>query len=100
MGNEITKKYDFPQVHNATAGHNQLWKIYPGVSKETKEEVSLWIMQKDDLSNSKRKPGPVNDKAVLEQIFQIMRKDINVTKEITHGGVIRIIEVIIISFIL
>lgn len=91
MGNELAKEYDFPQVHNATAGHCQLWKIFPAVNKETKEEVSLWIMKKDDLA--KRKPIPITDKATLEQLFQILRKDVNGTKEIEHGSILRILKV-------
>eukprot|EP01041_Mallomonas_annulata_P000553 gene553-1062_t len=90
MGNEIAKKYDFPQVHNATAGHRQLWKIYPGVTKETREEVSLWILQKDDLGKRK---SPLVDKPTLEQLFQILRKDISIMKDISHCGIIRIYEV-------
>ena len=91
MGNEIAKKYDFPQTHNATAGHCQMWKIYPAISKESKEEVSLWIMQKDELS--KRKP-PVVDKAVLEQIYQIIRKDLASMREHLHSGILKVSEVI------
>lgn len=32
--------------HSATAGHQQLWKVYDGVKKGTNESVSIWTMQK------------------------------------------------------
>lgn len=35
MGNEVSKKYNLSEEHNATAGHCQLWKIYPGYVSKT-----------------------------------------------------------------
>ena len=92
MGNAVAKKYDFPNQHSATAGMCQLFKIYHGVSKETQKEVSVWNFSKDDLS--KRKP-PITDKATLEQLFTIIRKDIAAMKD-SDGetvGILKVIEV-------
>jgi hypothetical protein len=94
MGNEITKKYELPPEHNATAGLLQLWKIYPGVklTKDmVKKDISVWIMSRDALA--KRDPFPITEKNVLEQIFQILRKDLMTMKEMNHGGIVKIIEV-------
>lgn len=94
MGNEITKKYELPEHHNATAGHGQLWKIFPGV-KMTKDGqkrgVSVWIMTKESLS--RREPVPITDKNTVEQVFQIMKKDILTMKDMQHNGIVKVIEV-------
>lgn len=93
MGNEIGKKYDVPNTHNATAGHCQLWKIYPCTRKDplNREDVSIWICQKEDLA--KRTPNPITDKSIQEQIFQILRKDVACCKDLSHNGTIRVHEV-------
>ena len=92
MGNAIAKKFDVPKEHTASAGHHQLWKIWPGKNKETGEQVSIWAFDKADLS--KRKNNPVTDKTVLEQIFQIMRKDFMLIKDSTIcTSIVRYLEV-------
>jgi hypothetical protein len=94
MGNEITKKYELPEEHNATAGLGQLWKIFPGykMTKDgQKREISVWIMTKESLA--KKDPIPITDKNVVEQVFQIMKKDILTMKDMQHNGIIKVIEV-------
>lgn len=93
MGNAIAKKFDVPKEHTATAGHCDLWKIYPGVKKGSNpaEEVSVWTLQKEDLA--KRKPAPIQDKALAEQVFQIMRRDMLALKEADCGNIIKVYEV-------
>lgn len=92
MGNSITKKFDVPKDHCATAGHHQFWKIWHGKSKETGEHVSIWAFDKADLS--KRKVNPITDKAVLEQIFQVMKRDFTAIKDASScASVVRYIEV-------
>ncbi len=88
MGNAIEKKYDVPKEYTATAGHLQLWKIWPGKSKDsTGRLVSIWAFDKGELLNKKKdgmKSALSNlsiDKTVVEQIYQIMKKDMAVTKE-------------------
>lgn len=95
MGNTITKSYDLPKDFSATAGHCCLYKIWQGRKKETAEEVSVWTFEKSDLS--KRKSNPVNDKALQEQVLQLMRKDLACLKECNCEGIIQIIEVLTIS---
>jgi hypothetical protein len=92
MGNAIAKKFDVPKEHTATAGHSQYWKIWPATVKESGEEVSIWTFDKTDLT--KRKSNPISDKAVLEQVFQLMRKDLTVIKESkTCSSIVQHIEV-------
>lgn len=86
MGNSAISKRvsDVPKESTACAGYHGLWKIYPGVRKDTGEEVSVWAFDKD----------PKKDKAQQEQIFEIMKKDMRGMKECECGGVLRVIEVL------
>ena len=95
MGNQVViKKNDLPEKHGATAGFNRLYKIYHGVNKETKAEVSVWNLSKDDLL---KRDIPIKDKAVQEQLFMIIRKDIAYMKEagVDSAGILKAIEVCI-----
>jgi hypothetical protein len=94
MGNEITKKYELPAEHNATAGLLGLWKIYPGMKMTkdmVKRDVSVWILNREQLAQ--RQPVPITEKTIIEQIFQIMRKDVLTMKELQHNGIVKVIEV-------
>ena len=95
MGSATTKNYELAKTHGATAGHCGLWKIYSAVNKTTGERVSLWTMQKDELT--KRSPVPITDRALAEQIFQIMRKDMITMKDINYVGIIKVLEVSILN---
>jgi hypothetical protein len=91
MGNSIAKKFDIPEENTATAGHCQLWKIWPGTNKTTKKAVSVWVFDKGDLS--KRKFNPVTDKTHLEQIHSIMRKDMQTLKDLSSTNIVQVLEV-------
>lgn len=92
MGNAIAKKFNLPTQHTATAGHVNNWKIWPGKSKDGGQLVSIWAFDKTDLT--KRKLNPVADKAIVEQVFQIMKRDFGVIKESKAcSNIIQIIEV-------
>jgi hypothetical protein len=91
MGNAIAKKFDVPKEHSATAGHCQLYKIWQGKKKETLSDVSVWTFDKSDLAKRKH---PITDKAVQEQVIQLMRKDLAALKDCTCEGIIQIIEVV------
>ena len=92
MGNTIAKKYDLPTQHSASAGLCKLFKIYHGTNKENQAEISVWNLSKDDLL--KRVP-PIKDKSVQEQLYAIIRKDINSIKDnpADCSGLLRAIEV-------
>ena len=84
MGNAIAKKVDsLPKEHTATAGHCRLWKLWPGKLKETGEEVCVWTFDKGDLAKLKT---PITDKNIIEQIFQIMRKDCCILRDCSSCG--------------
>lgn len=93
MGNDLGKKYDIPDQHNATAGLNQLWRLYPVRAKEgPPEDLTLWLIEKDELSN--RKNSPITDKTTLERIFQATRTDVNTAKDMDHSGIVRVVDVL------
>ena len=96
MGNSaISRKVqDLPKEPTATAGHLQLWKIWPGVRKDTGEECSVWAFDKADLSKKGRHGGEITDKAVQEQLFQIMVRDMKSMKECECGGLVKVIEIV------
>eukprot|EP00981_Chlorochromonas_danica_P003586 scaffold662_cov281-Ochromonas_danica.AAC.1 len=98
MGNSVTKKFDVPKEHTATAGHLQLWKIWPGKSKDSSgQAVSIWVFDKAELPKRKTTTGttPYTDKVVVEQIYQIMRKDMMTIKEMhPSASVLNSLEVI------
>lgn len=97
MGNEVSKKYNLSEEYNATAGHCQLWKIYPGhvmnKDKVTTTDISVWLFMRDGLS--KRQPVPITDKSTQEQLMQIMKKDMSCMKEkdMQHHGIVKVLEV-------
>lgn len=93
MGNAIAKKFNLPKEHTATAGHVCNWKIWPGKSKDNAGQlVSIWAFDKSDLT--KRKLNPVADKAIVEQVFQIMKRDFTVIKDSKAcSNIVQILEV-------
>lgn len=97
MGNTAISRniQDCSEKQHGTAGHLQLWQIRSGISIKTKDKVSVWTFDKAELGNAQRKGGTIADKAVQEQIYAIMLKDMKNLQE-TQGcqGVLRLIEVL------
>jgi hypothetical protein len=91
MGNAIAKKFDSPKDYSATAGHCGLYKIWEGKKQETSEDISVWTFDKGDLA--KRKSNPLDNKALQEQVLQLIRRDFTCLKECNCGGIIQILEV-------
>ena len=96
MGNTALSKKtsDVTKDITGTAGHMQLWQIRKGVSKETKEPISIFTFDKNDLLSKDRPGGPITDRSLQEQIYQIMLRDMQVMKESSCGGVLKIIEIV------
>ena len=91
MGNAITRKYDIDETHCANAGLSGCWKIYKGKTKdEIPKEISVWICSKDEVG--KRTPAP--DRSTLDQLFQVMRKDVMTMKDMpANNHVVKPLEV-------
>lgn len=83
MGNAIAKKYDASKDYTATTGHCKLFKCYSAKSKENLQDVSIWVFDKTELG--KAKYNAITDKSIQEQIYQIMKKDMNLLKEISSS---------------
>lgn len=93
MGNAIAKKFNVSEDHSASAGHLQLWKIRNATSKDNKGgKVSLWTFDKTELASAHS--GPITDKTVQEQIFQIMKKDMTTLKDMKSSNILQMFEVI------
>ena len=56
--------------------------------------VSIWVFDKNEL-NDKKKKTPVSDKAMIEQLFQIMKKDFSALKEANFPTAILKIEEVV-----
>ena len=96
MGNSaISKRVEgLPKEPTASAGHLGMWKIYPGTRKDDGAECSVWAFDKADLAKKDRPGGAVADKAVQEQIFEIMKRDMKSMKECECSGVVKVHDVL------
>ena len=92
MGNALAKKFDVGKDYVATAGHCSLFKIWNGKKKETFQDVSIWAFDKNELS--KRKVNPITDKAISEQVHQLMKRDLHALKDCDCQSIIQIIEIV------
>jgi hypothetical protein len=77
MGNDLIKKYQLDETESAHGGLNSLWKVYPGTHSLRKEEISVWILTKDHL--------PDYESKIMEQLFRIMKKDLQIMKELSSN---------------
>jgi SCY1-like protein 2 len=96
MGNSAISRNvrDIGEHHSATAGHLQGWQIRNGVSIKTSEKVSVWTFDKSDLTKESRKGGAVTDRALQEQFFNIMQKDMKGMQLCPCQGVIQVVEIL------
>ncbi|CAM9499839.1 unnamed protein product, partial [Phaeothamnion confervicola] len=86
MGNEIAKKYAMQEEVFATGGHACLWRIYSATNKETGEQVSVFVFRKEEQMRDL-------EKALREQVLQILRREIQTLKLFKHPGVLRLVEI-------
>ena len=54
--------------------------------------MSVWVFDRQELST--RKVAPITDKTMLEQIHQIMRKDLIALKEASCTNVVEVLEIL------
>ena len=85
MGEEIYRLYDMPKDSTASGGHELLWKIYPGISKKTGQEVSIFVFDKDQI---RKQPKEIQDR-----IMDIMRTDMKTLRLLRHPHVLKVEEV-------
>ena len=46
MGSQLLKNYNVEKECFLTAGYNNYWKVYKGVHKERKIDVSVFVFEK------------------------------------------------------
>ena len=96
MGNSAISRNisDISEKHHGTAGHLQLWQIRTGTSIKTNEQVSVWTFEKGDLSKTGRKGGAITDRAIQEQIYAVMLRDMKVMTETSGHSIVKVIEIL------
>ena len=61
------------------------------VGTQQGDKVSVWSFDKNEMM--KRKNSPITDKTIVEQLFQIMKKDFMVIKEaVACQQIVQLIE--------
>lgn len=67
MGNPVTREYELGK-HIASAGPGLLWKVHSGVKKTTRQEVSIFVLDKKapELEKVPRKQK--------EALYEILKK--------------------------
>uniref|UniRef100_A0A8D8FQB3 SCY1-like protein 2 n=2 Tax=Culex pipiens TaxID=7175 RepID=A0A8D8FQB3_CULPI len=80
-GNPVTREYDVLK-HTASAGRGCVWKIYNGVKKSTREEASIFLLEKKQFE--------LYAKDEKEVIFNIIRKGIFQITKLRHPLVLTV----------
>ncbi|XP_042909233.1 SCY1-like protein 2 isoform X2 [Parasteatoda tepidariorum] len=80
-GNPVTREYEITE-HIASAGPGLLWKVYRGIKKSTKEEGSVFILEKKLLDKYSRQ-----DK---ELILGILKKGIAHLTRLRHPSILTV----------
>ena len=56
--------------------------------------MSIWTFDKAELTKKDRPGGPITDKSIVEDIFKIMQKDMQLLEKCQGIGILKVIEVI------
>ncbi|XP_074605507.1 SCY1-like protein 2 [Brevipalpus obovatus] len=80
-GNPVTRDYEITGC-SASAGPGLIWKIYSGFKKRTKEEASIFVLQKKILDKYCKRDR--------ELIMDIIRKGVTQLTKIRHPSVLLI----------
>ncbi|RWS22701.1 SCY1-like protein 2, partial [Leptotrombidium deliense] len=71
-GNPVTRDYEITQ-HRASAGPGLVWKIYSGYKKSTKEEASIFLLDKKELQKYTRREKEVVIERLKKGVSQLTR---------------------------
>ncbi|XP_015793564.1 SCY1-like protein 2 [Tetranychus urticae] len=80
-GNPVTRDYEITG-HKASGGPGLSWKIYSGFKKSTKEEASIFVLEKKILDKYSRR-----DK---ELVLDILRKGVSQLTKIRHPSILTV----------
>jgi SCY1-like protein 2 len=84
MGNSLLRNYDVNKEPHLTGGFNNLWKIYKGIRKDRKQEVSIFVLEKKALEKY--------SKDEKEEIINILKKEAAGLVKFKHPGMLGIVE--------
>ncbi|XP_055586493.1 SCY1-like protein 2 [Uranotaenia lowii] len=80
-GNLVTREYDV-NTQIASAGRACMWQIYSGYKRSTKQEVSVFVLEKKQFDRFSK-----DDR---EQIFEIVKRGIQQLTKIRHPQVLTV----------
>lgn len=80
-GNPVTREYEVGKLIGS-AGPDLLWKIYSGYKKSTKQEASIFVLEKKLLEKYSKK-----DK---DQLVEILRKGVAQLTRLRHPQVLTV----------
>lgn len=86
LGEEFTKFYETPKDSTASGGHELSWKVFPGVSKKSGLEVSIFVFDKDDLKRIKNKESQ-------DRVLEVLRQEMKTLRLLRHPHVLKVEEV-------
>ncbi|KAK6184566.1 hypothetical protein SNE40_007015 [Patella caerulea] len=82
-GNPLSRDFD---THSQTAsgGPGMLWRIYNGVKRTTKQEASIFLLEKKDLERYSRRDR--------ERILESMRRGVSQLTRLRHPKILSVIQ--------
>ncbi|CAH1785559.1 unnamed protein product, partial [Owenia fusiformis] len=71
-GNPVTNEFDIGQ-HVASGGPGLLWRIYNGIKRTTKQEVSVFVFEKKTIEKYSRKDKDIIIETLKKGVSQLTR---------------------------
>eukprot|EP00906_Rhabdomonas_costata_P011613 RCo016552 len=88
MGNEIAKTYDVTSsTSTASGGPYMLWKIYPAVKRSTKEEVSIFALDKRVVE----KKFSLSPKAAAD-LYKVLKSGVQRMTKLHHPCILKVVQ--------
>lgn len=84
MGNQVLKDHKVEKQPIACGGPGLAWKIYPARTKQTDEEVSIWVFDKKAFTLDKSKKNELN------QFVDLLKKDAQLLVKLRHPHILRL----------
>lgn len=80
-GNPVTREYEISS-YTCTAGPSQLWKVYKGYKKSTKQEASIFVFEKRTLERC--------SKTEQERIMDLLRRGVFQLTRLRHPQILTV----------
>lgn len=82
MGSQLLKNYNVEKECFLTAGYNNYWKVYKGVHKERKIDVSVFVFEKKNVEKFSNK----------DEIMNVIRKESQALAKYKHPNILSLVE--------